>query len=258
MKTKKNDWGEVWSNLNYDPDLLVKKSLESSSFSLMSTILQKKFGSFKNLTTIELGSGMGTTSLLLALQGAKPTLVDNNEIALQRAKEIFNYYNIKPKLINEDIFEFNKNNDHKYDIALSVGLIEHFRNSKREEVINTHLNLLKNDGTILIAVPNKYCFNYRIWMYIVKLIGKWNYGYEKPFSRSELLNIAEKIGLKQYQIYGAGFVNSIDNHLFVFFKIRLQKALGMKTFPLIQLLPDVRIPLIDNHLGKTLILVGGV
>ena len=256
-KQSNNGWSDVWSNIDFDPDLIVERGQKSSFFSLISDVIQKKFGSIDNLNTIELGSGMGTVSLLLALQGANPTLVDNNDVALQRAKELFNYFNIKPKIRNEDMFSLDMNDELKFDVCLSVGLIEHFTGEKRKEAIKAHVRTVKKKGLVLLVVPNKYCFNYRIWMSLAKLIRRWNYGYEEPFSRKELSSLATEVGLKNTQVNGTDFVSSFE-HLLIFFKPTIQRALGMKTFPPVQVFPDYKITLLDNHLGKNLHLIGEV
>ncbi|NPV51696.1 MAG: methyltransferase domain-containing protein [Candidatus Methanofastidiosum sp.] len=257
VKHNNKGWGDVWSNIDFDPDLIVERGQKSTFFSLISGVIQKKFGSIDKLNTIELGSGIGTVSLLLALKGSNPTLVDNNEVALQRAKELYNYFKVKPKIRNEDMFNLAMNDESKYDICLSVGLIEHFTGEKRKEAIKAHVQTVKKKGLVIIVVPNKYCFNYRIWMSLAKLIRRWDYGYEEPFSRKELLTLANEIGLKNTQVNGTDFLTSFE-HLLIFFKPRIQRALGIKTFPPVQVFPDYKITLLDNHLGKNLHLIGEV
>lgn len=200
---------------------------------------------------------MGTVSLLLALHGSNPTLVDINEVALERAKELYNYLNVNLEIKNGDMFSMALNDSKTYDVCLSVGLIEHFTGEKRKEAIKAHIQTVRKNGLIIIVVPNKYCFNYRIWMSLAKLLGRWNYGYEEPFSRKELFNLAKEIGLKNIQVNGTDFLSSFE-HLLIFIKPTIQRALGMKTFPPVQVFPDYKITLLDNHLGKNLFLIGEV
>jgi 2-polyprenyl-3-methyl-5-hydroxy-6-metoxy-1,4-benzoquinol methylase len=56
--------------------------------------------------------------------------------------------------IFSDVFEpsFQKDHREKFDAVISYGFIEHFTNV--EEVIDTHINLLKPGGLLLIMIPN--------------------------------------------------------------------------------------------------------
>ncbi len=51
-----------------------------------------------------------------------------------------------------DFFEFIKMNKTRYDLVCSFGFIEHFENYK--EVIQSHIDLLKPSGKIIITTPN--------------------------------------------------------------------------------------------------------
>ena len=54
------------------------------------------------------------------------------------------------KVIEGDFFS--ENLDEKYDVAFSIGFIEHFGNT--EEIIRRHLRLVKPSGTVIITLPN--------------------------------------------------------------------------------------------------------
>ena len=51
--------------------------------------LNNAFGRIKGLNTIELGSGRGDLSVLLAERGANVTLLDASDAALEQARERF-------------------------------------------------------------------------------------------------------------------------------------------------------------------------
>jgi len=65
-------------------------------------------------------------------------------------------------LYREDLFNFSM--PQKYDIVASYGLVEHFRGSSFEEIMALHDQYTKEDGYIVIAVPNftgaPYVFHY--------------------------------------------------------------------------------------------------
>jgi len=81
-------WERKWRNTAFDSGI-VKRHLRSNRWKKISKRVRNHFGSFKGLRVVELGSGRGTESLLMALHGADVTLVDNSNTALKRAKELF-------------------------------------------------------------------------------------------------------------------------------------------------------------------------
>jgi len=54
------------------------------------------------------------------------------------------------KCIESDFFRFQ--GERKYDIVFSMGFIEHFENTK--DVIDRHIRLLSENGSLLIILPN--------------------------------------------------------------------------------------------------------
>lgn len=57
----------------------------------------------------------------------------------------------------DDFFDFIKDDTKRFDLVCSFGLIEHFENF--EEVIKTHMDLVKPGGQLIITTPN-----FRGWM----------------------------------------------------------------------------------------------
>jgi 2-polyprenyl-3-methyl-5-hydroxy-6-metoxy-1,4-benzoquinol methylase len=164
----------------------------------------KYFGSFKGLEVIELGSGMGTQSLLMALKGAKVTLVDFSEVALRKAKELFKEFGLNPTCCKFDIFNLDSNFFGKFDISMSFGTVEHFfPDLKRKQAIDIHYETLKEGGVSFISVPNKTCPQYRVWTWLVRMIGRKIS--EKPFDSHELIRYAKQAGYRYYETFGSSF-----------------------------------------------------
>lgn len=201
-------WDKYWQETKFDDELIVK-NLKNSYFWQE---LKKKIESFRDLKIIELGSGRGEMSLLMALEGANITLVDESKYALEEAKKLYKKFNCKVNLLQQDIFGIKKDN---FDIALSFGLAEHFNGEKRFEVFKRHYDLIKKDGMIIVSIPNAKCFLYQIYKFLAQLFRVWKYGIEIPYSKKELDEIAKKLEIKKYWILESSFLNAFYHFLII-------------------------------------------
>lgn len=258
MKKERDVWGEFWDRQTFHPESLVKRELKTSSYHLLRKIVQENLGEINDLRTLELGSGLGMNSLLLALKGSHPTLLDTDELALAKARKLYEYYNLKPDIIQADMFTYpGKHLVEKFDLVMSFGVVEHFRGDKRREAVKTHLDLVKKGGLVVVSVPNRYCPTYQLWMNLLKLAGKWSAGYEEPFTRKELMEISQSLNLKNPEVHGLSFLRSVDDHLLFFLKYPLQLVIQRGSFilPLFQVIPEISVPFADSRWGYALWLV---
>lgn len=206
------NWDKYWQETKFDDEKIINNLKKSFFWEELKSELLNRFGSFKNLRIIELGSGRGEMSLLMAMDGANITLIDESKPALERAKELYKKYNCKVNLLKEDIFRIKKGN---YGIALSFGLAEHFKNELRYEVFKKHHDLIKENGLIILSVPNSRCFPYSIYMSLAKLFRVWKYGLEIPYSEKELEDISKKLNVKEYKIIRSSFLNAFYHFLII-------------------------------------------
>jgi 2-polyprenyl-3-methyl-5-hydroxy-6-metoxy-1,4-benzoquinol methylase len=201
----RKSWNEFWLGRSQVPIIkIVSYVSRSARTKKIETRILRHFGSFKGLDCIELGSGMGTQSLLLALKGARVTLVDFSEIALQKAKELFNYFGLNAEYYKSDIFGLDSDFFDKFDISMSFGTVEHFFSEpERKKSIDIHYKVIKYGGISFISVPNKICPHYRIFSWLVKIVRRK--ASEKPFYRHELIRCAKKAGYRWCETFGSSF-----------------------------------------------------
>jgi len=224
-------WNRKWENVRSD-SRIIKRHFRSGRWKKIDKRVKIHFGSFRGLKVIELGSGRGTESLLMALQGASVTLVDNSNMALTRAKELFKLYNLNPACYNQDIFDLDDRFLSSFDISMSFGVVEHFLNrSERDRAIRAHYDVLKPRGIFFISVPNKRCPHYRLALYLGKVVSKHNKGVlhteEKPFTYGELKTVGEFLGLKHIEVFGSSFFDFSYNPLLRFINLG---NVGLKFF----------------------------
>jgi 2-polyprenyl-3-methyl-5-hydroxy-6-metoxy-1,4-benzoquinol methylase len=98
-------------------------------------------------------------------------------------------------------------------MLITLGVIEHFRDSR--PMLYTLQRVIKPNGYAIISVPNWFCVH-PLTRAILKLIGKWNLGYEKSISPSGLARLTRSVGFTviEYGVLPSGemfgsFLNSL-------------------------------------------------
>jgi 2-polyprenyl-3-methyl-5-hydroxy-6-metoxy-1,4-benzoquinol methylase len=172
--------------------------------------LEQNFGSISGLNVIEVGAGSGTYGAIFARQGARVTVLDYSENALQISKDLYASLGIAAAFILADALSIGEDLKGKYDVSMSFGLAEHFSDQQRLQIIRSHFELLKPNGMTFISVPNSACWPYRLWKYRKTVAGTWNFGMEIPYGREELAEISKALGVKRYSFFGSSFWASFD------------------------------------------------
>lgn len=102
------------------------------------------------------------------------------------------------EVIETDLFTFQPQK--KYDLVLSCGLIEHFKDTK--DIIAKHIPFLSEDGTLLITLPNFRGVN----GWVQKNFDKYNFDkhYLECMNPDYLAQIAKDLGLKNVEAFYYG------------------------------------------------------
>jgi len=207
-------WDRVWQ---HEPSLskdnaLLDREKRSPRWSMILKRVQEHFGSIRELKTIELGSGRGDLSALLAQLGAQVTLLDANQHAHDQARHRFDRLGLTAMYVQNDMMGTLDDHQDKYDVSMSSGVIEHFEGPDRLQVIRAHYDVLRRGGLAIISVPHSRCAPYRLWKRYLEFRGCWPYGMEIPYSKSEMRKRANQAGLQQVQLQCMGFWQSVGDH----------------------------------------------
>jgi 2-polyprenyl-3-methyl-5-hydroxy-6-metoxy-1,4-benzoquinol methylase len=208
-------WDRVWRhwpNADRD-DALLAREANHPRWQWIQGALGTCFESFFGLKTIELGSGRGDWSALLAQNGAETTLFDANNAALNQAFWRFERLNLSARFVCGDFLNLSDEFIGRFDAAFSSGVIEHFHKNTRTEAIFAHKIAVRPGGLVVIGVPNALCPPYRIWKGYLEFRGWWPYGFERPFTAGELKRRAAAAGLVDVQTRCFGFRQSVGDHL---------------------------------------------
>lgn len=204
-------WDEVWKETSPEEDILTLAKEESGiRWQRIQRIVLSKFGSFEDVQVIEIGAGTGTNACLMAKRGAKVTILDYSRKAIQRARIFFERNDLKAEFLLEDALSLPKVLMAKYDISMSFGLTEHFKGDDRIKINKAHFDLLRKGGITFISVPNRLNLPYRLYKFVAEHTGKWKVGEEYPYSRKELRNLCQELGIKEYSFCADSLISSCN------------------------------------------------
>lgn len=208
------DWERVWNHRHswQQDERLLEREERSHRFALILERIEDAFGSVSGLETIELGSGRGDLSALLARRGARVTLLDSCDKALDQARQRFDRLDLPAKFECADMFQQCSEREGRFDVAISSGVIEHFADEDRSRVIGVHHDVLRPGGMTAISVPHAGCPSYRLWKLYLELRGWWPYGMELPYTRRELEKRARSVGFQRCETRCMGFWHSVGAH----------------------------------------------
>lgn len=175
-------WDKLWSHrIKVNPAGIRINYRNRMIFNELSRIV-----CLEGLNVVELGAGSGILSyLMLSVGNAKHvTMVDQSAKAVQYSKRMFDSID-GAEWFEQDLF------DHKgcYDLAVSVGLLEHFHDGEQMRVVEAHASLASG---VAIIVPACSIWNSRR-MRAQNTILK--YGWQMPMSIDQLNDLFRRCGI---------------------------------------------------------------
>ena len=151
-------------NLFRNPDGSVRNVLENvegivfneNPLDFFIILARYKFGTRfikKNHKVIDVGCGHGLGSVFLSKYAKEITGVDLDKDLVETNNS--NYKKIKNLQFKEfDLLKPSKSFVNKFDVVVSMDVIEHFKKQKLGKVVDSYYNLLNSDGFAIIGTPN--------------------------------------------------------------------------------------------------------
>lgn len=207
-------WEDIWNRdvpIARD-DALLERERRGRRWALVRAAVEESFGGFSGLRCVELGSGRGDLSVLMAEAGAAVTLVDYCEAALDAARARFMRLGLEAEFHRADFLNELDIPANSFHVVSSLGVIEHFRGSDRLRAVRAHERALVPGGLALISVPHARCLPYRLWKWYLERRGCWPYGMELPYSRRELGQLCSHAGFGRIALHSFGFWQSVGDH----------------------------------------------
>ena len=110
---------------------------------------------------------------------------------------------------------------------MSFGTVEHFRYPQRLQMIETHVNLVRNGGAIVISAPNKAFLPHEVLKAYLQRKNKWELGYEGAFSRNEFFKLSRLLQLSNSKVIGSAFLSDFQRYTQIYRSTNiLQKIFG--------------------------------
>ena len=135
--------------------LEIKELWWKNLYDEMTLHYSKLLNGLENKYICELGCGSGYSSLLMAKQGAKVTLVDFSLKAKSYSKMLIDYLNIPNENINFITVDiFNMKNNKIYDVVWNCGVIEHCGWNDAVNMIKKMKSNVKPGGSVIVTLPN--------------------------------------------------------------------------------------------------------
>jgi len=174
---------------------------------------------FRGKKILEFGCGTGINSLIMASRGAKLVFYDQSKQALELVRKNLDRLSIDAELVHGDCFD--SQFDGEFDLVHSEGLVEHFLEPRRQEIVDIHARAVKSGGKLLLMVPHRKCAPYRVGKWLACKTGTWIYGGEYPYTKKELMVRMQRSGLEPGRIVGGETLFSL---FFLFSPIALQSS----------------------------------
>ncbi len=80
--------------------------------------------------------------------------------------------------------------------VFNSGVIEHLRPPQDRDALAEMARVARADGTVLVLVPNRCCPWFMLAKLLLRVTGKWRYGYERSYTPRGLSAVAGKAGLR--------------------------------------------------------------
>lgn len=207
-------WEQLWRRQPSEAadDAQLARERRSPRWAALVAHLEATFGKIEGLRTVELGSGRGDLSALLAQRGAEVTLLDYSSAALGQAQRRFERLGLEARYEQTDLLGALEGLQGKFDVALSSGVLEHFKGHARTRALRAHYQVLSPRGFCLVSVPHAWCVPYRLWKLYLEVRGWWPYGMEIPFGRAELERRARRAGFARSETRAVGFWQAFGDH----------------------------------------------
>ena len=218
------EWSKV---LNTDADVLkLALELQKGNYLPWNEVLRNYTAD--SATTLDLGSGRGENSAMLALRGKHTTLLDWSKENLQFSSRLFDALGKPATFVQGDMTRPLPFEDGSVDTVFSCGVLEYFTDEQIREILKEAFRVAKK--RVIILVPNAWSIPYRVGMWYLKRTKNWPWGGERPFrTLRHCFSVIPNIEIKEFSVgtkHALDFLVSLPQGKFL--QKLIIKAFGLK------------------------------
>lgn len=203
MTEKKKEKVEIWDRIWTKARVEQWDELSETIYRILSKVTMQT----RDKLILEAGSGTGRISLRLKKEDkGNVVLLDISKTAVQLSKKFFEEQGQTGFFIQGSALEIPIKGD-SIDIVWNAGVLEHFRDNERIQLLKEMARICKDTGFIITFNPYSKAIFYRIGKYVSEKRKRWIYGYEQPVKSLTQYAIENRFWITEYSV---GFNTSID------------------------------------------------
>jgi SAM-dependent methyltransferase len=168
-----------WSNVllnGSEPQRIARKLQSGNAYPWTAALLEH---TTQSRTTLDLGSGNGQHSAMLALAGKQTTLVDWSQRNVEFSIKLFAALKVPGQFCRADMLDPLPFKDGAFDTVFSCGVFEYFSDLEIRNILKEAFRVARKQ--VIIMVPNSLSIAYRIGKFYMERAGTWEWGGERPF-----------------------------------------------------------------------------
>lgn len=150
-------------------------------------------------TVLDLGSGRGDHSAMLARAGRRPTLVDWSPQNIEFSRQMFAACDVKGRFCVGDITRPLPFDSNSFDAVFSCGVLEYFDREQVAAIISEAFRVARK--RVIVLVPNAFSIAYRVGKWYMERSGTWTWGGEAPsYSQKSAFEQAGAVGTTELTV----------------------------------------------------------
>jgi SAM-dependent methyltransferase len=192
---KPDEWAHVLSK-DTSPSKLAQDIRKDRNLPWVETLIRETADA-QNI--VDLGSGCGQNSAVLALRHKTTTLFDFSNENIAFSQQLYKELGLPGTFMQGDITKPLPFGDSTFDVGFTCGVLEYFSDEQLRAIIKESLRIVRRK--LIIMVPNARSLPYQFGMWYMKMNKTWEWGGERPFSSMKKYFQGEQVkSIREYTV----------------------------------------------------------